>query len=131
MKLSEFLEQTWKHITLYQQITKAGQTLVVPEINIDLTVGMISTASKEEFQKLCFNYVPVGTVIDTIDDEYYETKLLAVRNYLTRRLLTDKNARYYLDILERRDKDRWSKEQKSMKVEQGDNKLSITFKGME
>ena len=124
MKLSEWLDKNYKHITLYRQI----DTLAVPEINVDLTVGMISTANKEEFKKLCFNYVPVGTIIDEIEDEWYEVKLLAVRNYLTKRLLIDKNSRHYLDILERRDKERWSKEQKQLKVEQKEDKnLSITF----
>lgn len=124
MKLTEWLDKNYKHVTLYRQI----DTLAVPEINVDLTVGMISTANKEEFKKLCFNYIPVGTIIDEIDDEWYEVKLLAVRNYLTKRLLIDKNSRHYLDILERRDKDRWAKEQKQLKVEQKeDNRLNITF----
>ena len=127
MKLSKWLEENYKHITLYKQIG----TLVVPEINIDLTVGMISTANKEEFKKLCFNYIPVGTIIDEIEDEWYEVKLLAVRNYLTKKLLTDPHAKYYMDILERRDKDRWAKEQKQLKVEQKEDKnLSITFGSM-
>lgn len=124
MKLSEWLDKNYKHVTLYKQI----DTLVVPEVNIDLTVGLISTANKEEFKKLCFNYVPVGTIIDDIDDEWYEVKLLAVRNYLTKRLLVDRNSRHYLDILERRDKDRWAKDPKQLKVEQKEDKnLSITF----
>lgn len=106
MKLSKWLEENFKHVTLYKQIG----TLVVPEVNIDLTVGLISTADKEEFKKLCFNFVPVGTIIDDIEDEWYEVKLLAVRNYLTKRLLVDKNSRHYLDILERRDKARWAKD---------------------
>ena len=124
MKLSQWLEDNFKHVTLYKQIG----TLVVPEVNIDLTVGLISTADKEEFKKLCFNFVPVGTIIDDIEDEWYEVKLLAVRNYLTKRLLVDRNSRHYLDILERRDKDRWAKESKQLKVEQKeDNRLNITF----
>lgn len=124
MKLSKWLEENFKHVTLYKQIG----TLVVPEVNIDLTVGLISTADKEEFKKLCFNFVPVGTIIDEIEDEWYEVKLLAVRNYLTKRLLVDRNSRHYLDILERRDKDRWAKDPKQLKVEQKeDNRLNITF----
>lgn len=124
MTVQEWLDNNFKHITLVRQIG----TLTVPEINIDLTVGLISTASKEEFEKLLFNYIPVGTIIEPIDPQWYEVKLLAVRNYLTKRLLIDKTARHYLDILERRDKERWSKETKQLKVEQNkDNNLSITF----
>lgn len=124
MTVQEWLDNNFKHITLVRQIG----TLTVPEINIDLTVGLISTASKEEFEKLLFNYIPVGTIIEPVDPQWYEVKLLAVRNYLTKRLLIDKTARHYLDILERRDKERWSKETKQLKVEQNkDNNLSITF----
>lgn len=130
MKLSQWLSDNFKHVTLYKQIG----TLVVPEINVDLTVGMISTANKEEFKKLCFNYIPVGTIIDEIEDEWYEVKLLAVRNYLTKKLLTDPHAKYYMDILERRDKDRWSKDKKvtEIKAESTDNEgnknpFNITF----
>lgn len=124
MTVQEWLDNNFKHITLVRQIG----TLTVPEINIDLTVGLISTASKEEFEKLLFNYIPVGTIIEPVDPQWYEVKLLAVRNYLTKRLLIDKAARHYLDILERRDKERWSKETKQLKVEQNkDNNLSITF----
>lgn len=129
MKLSQWLEDNFKHVTLYKQIG----TLVVPEVNIDLTVGLISTADKEEFKKLCFNFVPVGTIIDDIEDEWYEVKLLAVRNYLTKRLLVDRNSRHYLDILERRDKDRWAKDKKvtEIKAESNDkansNPFNITF----
>ena len=124
MTTQEWLDKNFKHITLVRQI---GQ-LTVPEVNIDLTVGLISTASKEEFEKLLFNYIPVGTIIEPIDDDWYQIKLLAVRNYLTKRLLIDKTARHYLDILERRDKERWSKDQRQLKVEQKeDNRLNITF----
>ena len=124
MTTQEWLDKNFKHITLVRQI---GQ-LTVPEINIDLTVGLISTASKEEFEKLLFNYIPVGTIIEPIDNDWYQIKLLAVRNYLTKRLLIDKTARHYLDILERRDKERWSKDQRQLKVEQKeDNRLNITF----
>ena len=129
MKLSQWLEDNFKHVTLYKQIG----TLVVPEVNIDLTVGLISTADKEEFKKLCFNFVPVGTIIDDIEDEWYEVKVLAVRNYLTKRLLTDKYSRTLLDVLERRDKERWSRDKKvtEIKAESNDksnnNPFNITF----
>ena len=128
MTINEWLNENFKHITLYDTIVKAGNILKVPEINTDLTVGLISTNNKEEFAKLVFNYVPVGTIIEPIDDDWYECKLLAVRNMLTKRLLTDGKARHFLDILERRDKERWSKEPKQLKVEQRQDKsLNITF----
>lgn len=129
MTIQEWLDENFKHVTLYRQIG----TLTVPEINIDLTCGLISTASKEEFQKLCFHYIPAGTIIEPIDQEWYEVKVLAVRNYLTKRLLTDKYSRTLLDVLERRDKERWSRDKKvtEIKAESNDksnnNPFNITF----
>jgi hypothetical protein len=123
MKLSEWLTNKFTHITFDKQIG----TIVVPDINIDLTVGLISTSSKEEFAKLCFHYAPLGTIIDEIDNDWYEGKVLAVRNLLAKKVITEPKYKYYLDILERRDKDRWSREQKQMKLEHTDNSLSVTF----
>lgn len=77
-----------------------------------------------------FNYIPVGTIIDEIDDEWYQIKLLAVRNMLTKKLLVDPRCKQYLDILSRRDKERWSSDSKQtqVKVEQKEDKsLNITF----
>ena len=88
---------------------------------------MISTNNKEEFQKLCFNYVPVGTIINELDQSWYDAKLLMCRNLLTKELLTNPRAKQYLDILERRDKDRWSRETKQFKVEQSNGNLNIEF----
>lgn len=108
--LTDWLKQNFTHITLTNVINSKGTILNVPEINVDLTVGLISTDSKEAFAKLCFHYAPVGTIIDEIDSEWYESKVLAVRNMLTKKLLVDPRCKTYLDILERRDKERWSKD---------------------
>lgn len=123
MNLSTWLTNKFTHITFDKQIGN----IVVPDINIDLTVGLISTSSKEEFAKLCFHYAPLGTIIDEIDNDWYEGKVLAVRNLLAKKVITEPKYKYYLDILERRDKDRWSREQKQMKLEHTDNSLSVTF----
>lgn len=113
MTLTSWLEQNFTHVTLDTVIHgKNNSTIVVPEHNVDLTIGLISTSTKQEFAKLAFNFVPVGTIIDSIDDEWYESKVLLVRNMLTKALMTDKRARHYLDILERRDKTHWGKESK-------------------
>lgn len=127
MKLSEWLEQNFTHITLSTQILSKGTTLNVPEINVDLTVGLISTDNKDEFKQLVFNYIPVGTIIDEIDDDWYQSKLLAVRNMLTKKLLTDPRAKSYLDILERRDKVRWAKEAKQTSVKAESNGINLEF----
>jgi hypothetical protein len=125
MKLTEWLDKTFKHVTIDETIG----TLTVPKINIALTIGLISTSNKEEFKELCFNYVPVGTIIDEIEDDWYKRKVLLVRNILTEKLLTDKRARHYLDILERRDKEHWQDTSKSkeVKVESKSQDINITI----
>lgn len=127
MKLSEWLEQNFKHVTFEEYIGN----LKVPKINIDLTYGLLSTETKEEFKKLVFHLAPVGIIVDDISDEFYEGKILLVRNMLTKMLMEEPNhklADRFLNILERRDKNHWGKEQKQLKVEQKEDKnLSITF----
>lgn len=125
MTLTQWLDKTFKHVTIDETIG----TLTVPKINIALTIGLISTSSKAEFKELCFNYVPVGTIIDEIDDDWYKRKVLLVRNILTEKLLTDKRAKHYLDILERRDKEHWQDTSKSkeVKVESKSQDINITI----
>ncbi len=128
MLLTDWLKQNFTHITLNTTINNKGTILNVPEINVDLTVGLISTDSKESFAKLCFHYAPVGTIIDEIDSEWYESKVLAVRNMLTKKLLNDTRCKQYLDILERRDKERWSKDTKQTQVKATTNEgISLEF----
>lgn len=127
MKLSEWLEQNFKHVTFEEYVGN----LKVPKINIDLTYGLLSTETKEEFKKLVFHLAPVGIIVDDISDEFYEGKILLVRNMLTKMLMEEPNhklADRFLNILERRDKNHWGKDQKQLKVEQKEDKnLSITF----
>ena len=127
MRLSEWLEQNFKHVTFDENVGN----LRVPKINVDLTYGLLSTETKEEFRKLVFHLAPVGIIVDDISDEFYEGKILLVRNMLTKMLMEEPNhklADRFLNILERRDKTHWSKDQKQLKVEQKEDKnLSITF----
>lgn len=127
MKLSEWLEQNFKHVTFEEYVGN----LKVPKINIELTYGLLSTETKEEFKKLVFHLAPVGIIVDDISDEFYEGKILLVRNMLTKMLMEEPNhklADRFLNILERRDKNHWGKDQKQLKVEQKEDKnLSITF----
>ena len=46
MLLTDWLKQNFTHITLNTVINNKGTILNVPEINVDLTVGLISTDSK-------------------------------------------------------------------------------------
>jgi len=133
MKLTEWLTKNYTHIAFEQELMKNGTVLKVPQLNIDLTVGLISTSSKEDYAKLVFHYAPTGTIIDEIPDEWYNEHILVVRNILTRMLIEEPNykmASRYLEILERRDKDRWSKDSKKkteIKATQGDIKLEFTI----
>lgn len=114
MTLTQWLNDTWKHLTLSPEMVNAkGAMIRIPEVNLDLTSGLFSTDNLEEFEDLAFHLSPVGTIRDHINEDYYQDKLLRARNMLTKQILMTKNSRLakqYLEILERRDKKRWKKE---------------------
>lgn len=114
MTLTQWLNDTWKHLTLSQEMVNAkGAMIRIPEVNLDLTSGLFSTDNLQEFEDLAFHLAPVGTIRDHINEDYYQDKLLRARNMLTKQILMTKNSRLakqYLEILERRDKKRWQKE---------------------
>lgn len=130
MTLSEWLKNTWKHITIREAVGTSAGTLRVPAINVELTVGLISTNNKEEFSKLVFHLAPVGIIVDEIDDEYYEGQMLKLRNMLTKILVTEPNFRQaekWLKLLERRDKDHWSEQSKKTEVKASSNGINLEF----
>ena len=49
------------------------------------------------------------------------------RNLLTKELLTNPRAKQYLDILARRDKDRWSDQAKKTEVKASSNGINLEF----
>lgn len=131
MTLQDFLNNNFKHITLDTMIKNPnGSIITVPQLNVDLTIGIISTNNKEEFAKLAFHYAPAGTIIEPLDDDWYETRVLLVRNLLTSKLLKDQRARHYLDILARRDREHWidTSKQKEVKVESKSQDINIVIK---
>ena len=128
MTRNEWIKQNFTHVTFMEAVGN----LRVPKINVDLTYGLLSTENYDEFQKLVFHLMPAGTIVDDIDPEFYEGKVLLLRNMLTRMLMEEANAKMaqrYLDILERRDKQHWAKEPgKQLKVEQKEDKsLTVEF----
>ena len=134
MTLTGWLNETWKHLTLSDEMANSkGAVIKIPEINIDLTSGLFSTDNLEEFEDLAFHLAPVGTIRDKINEDYYQDKLLKARNMLTKQVLTTKNSRLakqYLDILERRDKKRWQKDTKELKATATDSEgksINVTF----
>lgn len=115
MKLSEWTEQNFKHVTFEENIGN----LKVPKINVELTYGLLSTETKEEFQKLVFHLAPVGIIVDSISNDFYEGKLLLLRNMLTRMVMEEPNhkmADRFLNVLERRDKNHWAKDKKVTEI---------------
>lgn len=130
MTLQAWLKDNYTHITIDTTIMNPnGSLLSVPKLNVDLTIGLISTNNKEEFAKLAFHYAPLGTIIEPLEDDWYETRVLLVRNLLTEKLLKDQRARHYLDILSRRDKEHWqdTSKQKEVKVESKSQDINITI----
>lgn len=134
MTLTQWLNQTFTHVTLSDSyVGKNNSVVKIPEINIDLTAGLFSTDSMEEYEELCMKYAPVGTIRDHITEDWYRDKLLRGRNILTKRALTESNTRLakkYLDILAVRDKSRWQKEgkEKSVTVTDTNKNINIEFK---
>lgn len=130
MTLQDYLNKNFTHITLDNLIKNSnGSIITVPQVNVDLTIGLISTNNKEEFSKLAFHYAPAGTIIEPLDNDWYETRILLVRNLLTEKLLKDQRAKHYLDILSRRDKEHWqdTSKQKELKVESKSQDINITI----
>lgn len=127
MTRNEWIKQNFTHVTFTENVG----SLRVPKINVELTYGLLSTEDYDEFQKLVFHVMPAGTIVDDIDREFYEGKLLLLRSMLTRMLMEEPNNRMaerYLNVLERRDKAHWGKEQKQLKVEQKEDKsLTVEF----
>lgn len=108
--LSGWLENNYKHVTLSERITDGGKTLVVPKHNVELTIGLLSTDNIKDWCHLAFHWAPAGTIIDYVPANIYDSKILLLRQLLTKRLImepNDKMAKRYMDILERRDPTRW------------------------
>lgn len=131
MKQSEWLKKNFTHISTEKQITKNGSIITIPDLCIDLTYGLLSTNNKEEFSKLVFHYIPAGTEIDEIPDDFYEGRILLLRAYLTKKMMKDTNYKKLLEILERRDSIHWSKPEtkttKTAEVKKGDETITFRF----
>ena len=134
LNLSQWVYDTFKHVTLSTEKfdPKSNGIIKIPEINRDLTVGLISTETIEEFRDLCFSFAPIGTIKDDLDIGWYTGRVLRVRQMLTKLLVDEKNGRLaakYLDILERRDRQRWAKDPKSIEVTAGkeDNRIQVVI----
>jgi len=117
--LSGWLELNYKHVTLSREITDGSKRLVVPQSNLELTVGLLSTDNVTDWAKVAFHWAPAGTIVDKVPRTYYEEKVLLLRQLLTKQLLVNpdnKMAQRYLQILERRDAERWAQKKQAMNI---------------
>ena len=132
MLLSDWVYETFTHVTMCTERVDPKNTSVVriPEICRDLTVGLISTDSAEEFRDLCMSFAPVGTIKNDLDLEWYNMRMLRVRQMLSKMLLDEKNrsiAQKYLEVLERRDRSHWRKDTgKSVEMSQDNGNGTVT-----
>ena len=117
--LSGWLEINYTHVTLDRNITDGSKRLVVPQFQVELTIALLSTDNVADWARVAFHWAPTGTIIDKVPVKYWEEKVLLLRQLLTKKLLLDPDdrlARRYLQILERRDSDRWAEKKKAMSI---------------
>lgn len=117
--LSGWLEINYTHVTLDRNITDGSKRLVVPQFQVELTIALLSTDNVADWARVALHWAPAGTIIDKVPVKYWEEKVLLLRQLLTKKLLLDPDdrlARRYLQILERRDSDRWAEKKKAMNI---------------
>ena len=117
--LSSWLELNYKHVTLSTDIVEGGKRLVCPQSNVELTIALLSTDNVADWARVAFHWAPAGTIIDKVPGIYYEEKVLLLRQLLTKELVLNpdnKRAQRYLQVLERRDADRWAQKNKGLSV---------------
>lgn len=119
MTLSSWLELNYTHVTLDQNLVQDGKRLVVKSWNVELTMALLSTNNVADWAKVAFHWAPAGTIIDKVPVDYYEQKVLLVRQLLTKKLITDpdnKMAQRFLSVLERRDAENWAAKKQALQV---------------
>ena len=117
--LSGWLDLNYKHVTLDKTICEASKRLAVPQSNVELTIALLSTDNVVDWARVAFHWAPAGTIIDKVPVNYWQEKVLLLRQLLTKKLVLDPDdrlARRYLSILERRDADRWAQKTKGMSI---------------
>ena len=117
--LSGWLEKNYLHVTLDKTISDGGKRLAVPQHNIELTIGLLSTDNVVDWARVAFHWAPAGTIVDKVPVKYYEEKVLLLRQKLTKDVLLNPDnriAQRYLTVLERRDSDRWAQKKQAVSV---------------
>jgi len=103
----------------------------------EISLGIISSNTPEEWYRICRLNCPIGTTIEDYSDEWielYNDTLALVRNSLTKSLLQErasKSAQTLFSILERRDREHWQKEStKTAEIKKGDEVIKFVFEGL-
>lgn len=110
----------------------------------ELSLGIISCNDAREWYRVCRHHCPVGTILEDFNEQkwvnVYEDFKALVHTELTKSMLTEENAtkaKLLLDVLERRDREHWLKEQPSRKVEvtaptdkEGAKEFKVAFVGI-
>lgn len=134
MNLDKWVKNNFTRIQIFNNVELKNGMQVSNKLNRDLTLGLLSTDNVEEWRDLCFLYAPVGTIKTDIPEDYYADRLLLLRNELIKLLFDTDNrtlAEKYLKILEKRDKNHWADQNKtvstSVTASTKDQTLNITF----
>lgn len=143
MTLLEWVKDVFKNneVELFEDektIIKNGMTISRNVKNVhDLSLGIVTANDASEWYRCCRLHCPVGTIIEDFDpvvwnELFYDVSSL-VRNALVKTLLKErfaKSAKTLLDLMERRDKAHFAKEDQkiSAKVSSGDKQnVSLEF----
>lgn len=134
MNLDKWVKNNFTRIQIFNNIQLNNGMQVSNKLNRDLTLGLLSTDNVEEWRDLCFLYAPVGTIKTDIPEDYYAGRLLLLRNELIKLLFDTDNrtlAEKYIKILEKRDKNHWADQNKtvstSVTASTKEQTLNITF----
>ena len=137
MNLDKWVKNNFTRIQIFNNVELKNGMQVSNKLNRDLTLGLLSTDNVAEWRDLCFLYAPVGTIKTDISEDYYADRLLLLRNELTKLLFDTDNrtlAEKYIKILEKRDKNHWADQNKtvasvgtSVTASTKDQTLNITF----
>ena len=137
MNLDKWVKNNFTRIQIFNNVELKNGMKVSNKLNRDLTLGLLSTDNVAEWRDLCFLYAPIGTIKTDISEDYYADRLLLLRNELTKLLFDTDNrtlAEKYIKILEKRDKNHWADQNKtvanvgtSVTASTKDQTLNITF----
>lgn len=141
MKLIEWTKNLFKDgVELFRdevEIVKNNTTIKRNTKRLRLcSIGLISSKNSKEWYNVCRLNSEPGTIIEEYTEEWellYNDMLTLAKLQLTQSLLTErfsKSAKVFIEILERRMKDEWSKDSKKqteVKAQSGNVNFEFTI----